>query len=139
MESFSKIILQQRKGYREVFIYYSRHGAKFRESTKVKVFDQGIVDLERVLGDPLSRDRIQQLHHRVESLIRYYLIQYEEKPPAQWLRMEFKKLKIKEHLKLPSVNSSEIERSGTTTLQAQEIRTGGITRIYSFIGPISLQ
>jgi len=127
MESFSKVILQQRKGYREVFIYYSRHGAKFRESTKVKVFDHGIVDLEGALENPLNRDRIQQLHRRVENLIRYYLAQYEEKPPGQWLRLEFNKLKIKQGITPPAGKFNDTEMSDSTVSGAIHVETNSIS------------
>lgn len=107
MESFSKIIFQQRKGYREVFIYYSRLGAKFRESTKVRVIDTGIVDLKGVLSDESKRQLIQQLHKKVEQLIVQYVVENECKPPVQWLRTEFDKVKIREHL-LPVLEQSDL-------------------------------
>jgi hypothetical protein len=53
MKPFSKITLQQRNGYREVFVYYSRHGVKFRESTTVKIVDHDIFDLEGTLTEIL--------------------------------------------------------------------------------------
>jgi hypothetical protein len=98
MESFSKIIFQQRKGYREVFIYYSRHGAKFRESTKVKVINTRIVDIKGVVLDESNQHLILQVHQKVEQLIEQYVVENECKPPVQWLRTEFNKMKIREHL-----------------------------------------
>lgn len=111
MESFSKIIFQQRKGYREIFIYYSRLGAKFRESTKVKIIDTGIVDLKGVLSDESNRQLIQQLHKKVEQLIAQYVVANECKPPVQWLRTEFDKVKIREHLSPVEQPSQEIEQN----------------------------
>lgn len=135
MESFSKIILQQRKGYREVFIYYSRYGAKFRESTKVKIFDLGIVDVEGVLNDSLNRHRIQQLHQCIENLIRQHFIQYDEQPLCQWLRIEFNKLRIKEYLGQPAFTSEEIEMSESTSSQILESQAGSIEDDIFFYWP----
>jgi hypothetical protein len=117
MESFSKIIFQQRKGYREVFIYYSRLGAKFRESTKVKVIDTGIVDLKGVLSDESNRHLIQQLHKKVEQLIVQYVVENECKPPVQWLRTEFDKVKIRHLLPVfeqPDFGSEQTVTQSTT-------------------------
>src|SRR6478736_10197158 len=98
MKSFSKITLQKRKGYREVFIYYSRHGLKFRESTNVKIFDQNIFDFERTLTENSNLEIIRKTHRQVEEVILRYLYENNEKPAVQWLRIEFDKVKIRNHL-----------------------------------------
>ena len=95
MKPFSRITLQQRKGYREVFIYYSRHGVKFRESTAVKILDQDIFDLEGVLTENSNLAIIRKTHRQVEDVILRYIRQYNEKPPVQWLRIEFHKVKVR--------------------------------------------
>ncbi len=96
MQPFSKIILQKRGRYKEVFVYYSRHGAKFRESTKVKIFDSGVVDFEGILTKPENHENILKVHGLVEELILNYVRQYDEKPPVQWLRIQVDKAKTKE-------------------------------------------
>ena len=112
MESFSKVVVQQRKGYREVFIYYSRYGAKFRESTKVKIFDKDVVDFEGTLNEESNRDSIQRIHKQVEDLILHYIHQHSEKPLVQWLRIEFDKAKIRDLVYLSTdqvlVNTEEL-------------------------------
>jgi hypothetical protein len=95
MNSFSKIKLQQRNGYKEVFIYYSRHGAKFRESTKVKIFDHSIVDIQGTLNEQSNSESIRQMHKMVEDLIIGYVRKYEDKPPVRWLRIEYDKAKLR--------------------------------------------
>lgn len=135
MESFSKIILEQRKGYKEVFIYYSRYGAKFRESTKVKIFDIGIVDIKGVLNDPSNRDRIQQLQQRIENLIRSHLVQYEEKPLCEWLRLEFNKLKLKEYVDQSTVISDDAEVMESMPSQTFESQSGSINDNIFFYWP----
>lgn len=95
MNSFSKIKLQQRIGYKEVFIYYSKHGAKFRESTRVKIFDYGVVDIQGTLNDLSNRESIRQMHKMVEDLIIGYVRKYEDKPPVRWLRIEYDKAKLR--------------------------------------------
>lgn len=125
MESFSKIIFQQRKGYREVFIYYSRLAAKFRESTKVKVIDTGIVDLKGVLNNESNRQLIQQVHQKVELLIVQYVVENECKPPVQWLRTEFDKMKIREHLSTvfeqPDLDPEQTVNPSTTGRTCQDV------------------
>ena len=117
MRAFSKIILQQRKGYREVFIYYSRHGAKFRESTTVKILDQDVFDLEGALTENSNLEIIRKTHLQVEDVILRYMRDYNEKPPVQWLRIEFDKVKIRNHLfpevqaYVPTVESDEVKTS----------------------------
>lgn len=95
MNSFSKIKLQQRNGYKEVFIYYSKHGAKFRESTKVKIFDDSIVDVQGTLNELSNRESIRKMHKMVEDLIIGYVRKYEDKPPVRWLRIEYDKAKLR--------------------------------------------
>lgn len=115
MRPFSKITLQQRNGYREVFIYYSRHGVKFRESTRVKIFNQDIVDFEGVLNENSNVEIIRKTHRQVEDIVLSYIREYNEKPPAQWLRIEFDKIKIRNLLlydsesKAPASEILEVE------------------------------
>lgn len=68
MRPFSKITLQQRKGYREVFIYYSRNGVKFRESATVKILDQDVLDLEGTLTENSHLEIIRKTRRQVEDL-----------------------------------------------------------------------
>ena len=95
MQPFSKITLQRRKGYREVFIYYSRHGAKFRESTRVKIPDRDIIDFEGTLTENTNFETIRKTHRQAEDLILAYIREHNEKPSVQWLRIEFDKVKVR--------------------------------------------
>jgi hypothetical protein len=70
MKTYSKVLLQKRRGYTEVFIYYSRHGAKFRAPTKIK-FPNTEISPEKILEG--HQEKIKQLHSYVEGLIDAYI------------------------------------------------------------------
>ena len=95
MRPFSKITLQQRNGYREVFIYYSRHGVKFRESTTVKIVDREVFNLEGTVTENSNLEIIRKTHRQVEDIVLGSIRENREKPPVQWLRLEFDKVKLR--------------------------------------------
>ena len=128
MESRSRVAFIQRATFKEVFIYYSKRGVKFRVSTKVRISD----DVENPNDELLkAQEEIRKTHAQVELLIDRYHNEHGEGPPAKWLKAEFKKAKFSKPL-MPATSKvvdallvDKIENEDIKLISSEEILSKG--------------
>lgn len=126
MKSQSKVVLVQRATCKEVLIYYSKNGLKFRVSTKVKI-PNSTGNFEEALNK--NQEKIKKLHLQVELLIDSYWKQYHEHPSTTWLKAEFEKSKLKKQTITDAPIShmllDDIENEGLELVSSEEILSKG--------------
>jgi len=129
MKSQSRVVLVQRTTCKEVIIYYSKNGLKFRVSTKVKI-PNSVENFEAALNR--NQKKIQKFHAQVESLIEGYQKRYLERPSVQWLKAELKKVKSgKQNISMPQsqpafpASMDSIEHEEIELFSSEEILSKG--------------
>jgi len=128
MKSQSRVSVVQRATFKEVFVYYSKRGVKFRVSTKVRISNDVANLSEELLN---AQEEIRKTHVQVELLIERYYNEHGEGPPAKWLKAEYKKAKFSNRLihttpeALNALMVGKIENEDIKIISSEEILSKG--------------
>jgi hypothetical protein len=95
MNPNTQIQFIKRKNFKDVIVYYSKNGEKFRRITGVRVLNKNITVKGAISTShpnyEVDMKIIRDVQDRVENLVASYKDKYATKPPVEWLEKQFEK------------------------------------------------